>query len=74
MESSRRYMIVGAKEKEKEDYVSEDGSKSSVSSARSDKGNTTPVGNVSGVRPWRTTQDVPRACLDVVIAGLGYLL
>ncbi len=28
----------------------------------------------SRVRPWRITQDVPRACLDVVIAGVGYLL
>ena len=26
------------------------------------------------VRPWRVSQDGPRACLDVVVAGVGYLL
>lgn len=25
-------------------------------------------------RPWRTSEDVPRACLDVLVAGVGYLL
>lgn len=25
-------------------------------------------------RPWRISEDVPRACLDVVVAGVGYLL
>lgn len=27
-----------------------------------------------GRRPWRLNQDVPRAGLDTVIAGVGYLL
>ena len=48
----------------------ETGSSVSVSSGNSDGGSM----KGSGVRPWRTTQDVPRACLDVAIAGVGYLL
>ena len=27
-----------------------------------------------GARPWRITQDAPRAGLHVVVAGVGYLL
>jgi len=26
------------------------------------------------IRPWRLSVDVPRACIDTVIAGVGYLL
>ena len=26
------------------------------------------------MRPWRVSQDGKRACVDVVIAGVGYLL
>lgn len=33
------------------------------------------AGNRKGVRrPWRISTDVPRASLDTVIAGVGYLL
>lgn len=32
------------------------------------------VESLQKVRPWRLTEDLPRACLDVVIAGVGYLL
>ena len=72
MESKRRYVIAGA---EKESSSSEDESKKSVSSDKSNDGGVVVVkNNISGVRPWRTTQDVPRACFDVVIAGVGYLL
>ena len=28
----------------------------------------------AGVRPWRISTDVPRALLDTIIAGVGYLL
>ena len=74
MESRRRYITAGA-EKGNERSASEDGSTLSVSVEGTDGGDV-PVfqRKRSGVRPWRTTQDVPRACLDVVIAGVGYLL
>ncbi len=75
MESRRRYIIAGAEEKEKESRVSTDESEVSVSDGKSDQGSMAALERKrSGVRPWRTTQDVPRACLDVVIAGVGYLL
>ena len=76
-ESSRQYNIAGVENKEKEEEKEED-SRASVSTRTSNDGciKVTKVikkENV-GVRPWRTTQDVPRACVDVVIAGVGYLL
>ena len=75
IESKRRYIIAGAEGKEKEDKLGTTGSVMSVSSKESDEKNTTTSkGKTAGVRPWRITQDVPRACLDVVIAGVGYLL
>lgn len=63
-------MIAGPEEKEKEQV-----SNVSVSSRSSDEGSIKVIKkDIVGVRPWRITQDVPRACLDVVIAGVGYLL
>ena len=63
-------MIAGVDEKERGSNRSSE-----------DKGNVGSFSNVSGfkrktggVRPWRISQDAPRACLDVVIAGVGYLL
>lgn len=32
------------------------------------------VGGVGEMRPWRISQDGVRACVDVVVAGVGYLL
>ena len=70
VESRRQYIIAGVGDKEKEQE-----SKLSVSSRTSDEGSIKVIKkNVPGVRPWRITQDVPRACVDVVIAGVGYLL
>lgn len=75
MESRRRYIIAGAEEEEKKSRLSADESKTSLSSEKSNPGSMAALDRrVSGVRPWRITQDVPRACLDVVIAGVGYLL
>ena len=69
MESKRRYVIAGVEEKEREMSMSEEESK------RNDEGNVKVFKRKSSaVRPWRITQDLPRACLDVVIAGVGYLL
>lgn len=35
----------------------------------------TPVNSQESMaRPWRISTDVPRAILDTVIAGIGYLL
>ena len=74
MESRRRYIIAGVEQK-KQSRSREEDSKMSVSSDNSDEASMkVPKKEVSGVRPWRTTQDIPRACLDVVIAGVGYLL
>ena len=75
MESKRRYVIAGAEEEEKESSSSKNRSERSISSDKSNEGGVNIVkNNVLGVRPWRTTQDVPRACFDVVISGVGYLL
>lgn len=76
LESTRQYIIAGAEGKQRENGMNEEESKMSVSSENSDDGSMNAIKRkqVSGVRPWRTTQDVPRACLDVVIAGVGYLL
>ena len=75
MESRRRYIIAGAEGKEKEGKLGTTESVMSDSSKESDEKNTTTSkGKIAGVRPWRITQDLPRACLDVVIAGVGYLL
>ena len=49
---------------------------------RDDEGTTKLDGNDLGagnrkekrMRPWRISADVPRALLDMVIAGVGYLL
>ena len=69
-ESRRRYVIAGADKKER-----------GSSRSSEDKANIGGFSNVAGfkrktggVRPWRISQDAPRACLDVVIAGVGYLL
>ena len=61
MEGRRRYKIAGVEKKT--DQPSEEESTMDVIKKK-----------VSGVRPWRTRQDIPRAGLDVVIAGVGYLL
>lgn len=69
IESKRRYVIAGVEEKEREMSLSEEESK------RNDEGDIKVFKRKSSaVRPWRITQDLPRACLDVVIAGVGYLL
>lgn len=68
-------MIAAPNNKEQESSSSEDAAKTSISSLKSvgsnDPGFRKKTG---GVRPWRVTEDVPRACIDVVIVGLGYLL
>ena len=75
MESRRVYKIAGAEDKKIDDRSSADESRTSVSSEKSnERSMAVSKRNGSGVRPWRITQDVPRACLDVVIAGVGYLL
>ena len=75
MESRRRYVIVAVEEQEKKRRSREEESKMSGSCENSDEASMeVPKKEVSGVRPWRTSQDIPRACLDVVIAGVGYLL
>ena len=71
MESERRYVIAGVEgEKEGKD------SKMGLEVERSgSEGNVVIMRRTSSkVRPWRTTQDIPRACLDVLVAGVGYLL
>ena len=75
VESSRQYNIAGVENKEKEEEEKEEDSRGSVSSRTSDDGCIKVIKKETvGVRPWRITQDVPRACVDVVIAGVGYML
>ena len=76
MEAERQYIIAGplGKDMEVKSSESED-SKTTGNSEKSDEGDVKVLRRkASAVRPWRTGQDVPRACLDVVIAGVGYLL
>ena len=77
MEAGRRYIIAGPQAKEMEFTLSdsEDSKPTGNDNEKSDEGNVKVLRRkASAVRPWRTGQDVPRACLDVVIAGVGYLL
>jgi len=74
LESTRQYRIAGADEAEQDKRLSEDEPKRGSSSDKSIDGNVAVFKKSSAVRPWRISQDVPRACLDVVIAGVGYLL
>lgn len=72
LESKRHYVIAGAEKEEKESNSSERSVSSDISKEQSVaviKNAIPPV-----VRPWRITQDGPRACFDLVIAGVGYLL
>ena len=73
MEAGRRYIIAGPQEKNMEIKLSDN--EGSKTTRNSDEGSLKVLRRkASAVRPWRTSQDVPRACLDVVIAGVGYLL
>lgn len=76
MESKPGYVIAGVKEKEKESSLNADESKMSVSGEeKTGESMTVSERKISGVRPWRIiTQHVPRAFLDLLIAGVGYLL
>ena len=76
-EAERQYKIAGPQAKEMEIHKSdnEDSKPNSNNNEKSDEGNVKVLKRkASAVRPWRTDQDVPQACLDVVIAGVGYLL
>jgi len=74
LELNRRYRIAGADEQEQDKRFSEEELKRSSFSDKSIDGSVAVSKKSSAVRPWRISQDVPRACLDVVIAGVGYLL
>ena len=73
-ESTRQYGIASAEQKDRGDDM--------IGLPRKGSSSGKNVGGkikafkkkVADVRPWRITQDLPRACLDVVIAGVGYLL
>ena len=76
MESRRQYVIAGADEKERKSIrLSEDTIEVGSFSEKSTDSNVAGFKRKTrGVRPWRISQDGLRACLDVVIAGVGYLL
>jgi len=74
LESTRQYRIAGADEAEQEKRLSEDERKRGSFSDKSIDGTVAVFKKSPPVPPWRISQDVPRACLDVVIAGVGYLL
>jgi hypothetical protein len=77
---ARKYVVVQGKPTVKEEVlrsegrktmtlISENGLEEEVVVVRAKGGD-----NARGVRPWRLTRDPARACMDTVIAGVGYLL
>ncbi|KAL2040912.1 hypothetical protein N7G274_006370 [Stereocaulon virgatum] len=64
-ELKRHPVFVDARNKKSDGVTSRDSSPDSTTPVRSQRTMT---------RPWRISTDVPRAILDTIIAGVGYLL
>ena len=73
-ELDRRYVVASAGDKPKHAPPQSDETKSIGSYSAIGSEQNVRRGQSLSIRPWRLTQDGPRACLDVVIAGVGYLL
>lgn len=75
-EMARRYIIVAGKQSFSEQLVHDPTAKDMVLSANGVEENVRVVSRsrVGNARPWRFTVDPLRALMDVVIAGVGYLL
>lgn len=73
-EFNRRYVVVAGKNL-KEQISQDSDMKKMVLSANGVEEDVFVVAKkTSGVRPWRISTDGPRAALDTIIAGVGYLL
>jgi hypothetical protein len=70
-----RYVVVSGKMHLKEKVLHSSDSNQMVLSANGVEEDDMAVkSRTTDVRPWRISTDVPRASLDTVIAGVGYLL
>ncbi|SPO00018.1 related to Ctr copper transporter [Cephalotrichum gorgonifer] len=76
-ELARRYVVVAGKQTFAERLSQDQSAKNMVLSANGVEENVRVVSRRSApgvARPWRFSVDPVRACIDVVIAGVGYLL
>lgn len=75
-ELARRYVVAAGKQAFSERLSQDQSAKDMVLSANGVEENVRVVGRekVGAARPWRFSVDPARAGLDVVIAGVGYLL
>lgn len=74
-EAARRYVVVAGRQTFGERLSQEQSAKDMVLSANGVEENVRVVGKCGGERrPWRFSVDPVRACIDTVIAGVGYLL
>jgi len=74
-EFNRRYVTVAGKLPKSERITSDSDSKRMILTENGVEEDVVVVKKRSmGIRPWRITTDPIRACMDTVIAGVGYLL
>ena len=74
-EFNRRYVTVAGKLPKSERIMSDSDSKRMILTENGVEEDVMVVKKRSmGIRPWRITTDPVRACMDTVLAGVGYLL
>lgn len=75
-EMARRFVVVAGKQSFSEQLVTDPQAKDMVLSANGVEENVRVVQRhkIGNARPWRFTVDPVRAVMDVIIAGVGYLL
>ncbi|PKS09494.1 hypothetical protein jhhlp_004111 [Lomentospora prolificans] len=75
-EMARRYVVVAGKQSFSEQFVTDPKAKDMILSANGVEENVRVVQRprIGYARPWRFSVDPVRAVIDVVIAGVGYLL
>lgn len=74
-EFNRRYVAVAGKLPKSERISQDSDSKRMILTENGVEEDVVVVKKRSGgIRPWRLTTDLPRACMDMTIAGVGYLL
>ena len=74
-ELKRRYVVVAGKEGLGERLSKDSDARPIVVSENGVEENVMVVQRKRAlVRPWRFSVDLPRACIDLVVAGVGYLL
>ena len=77
-ELARKYILVAGREPLAQRLASDEGKRTVVISENGTEENVELVqrkdGGMIRNRPWRLSVDAPRAALDVLVAGIGYLL